>query len=368
MEREQDPAQVLAHRLRTLRKEHWPGTTITQAQLAAALGGDKPLSVPLVSSWESRSKPRIPPINRLDDYATFFATPRSLDGGTPHLVGPAEMTAEELQVKDDLRRELMRLRNSALGATSALPIPEPGAGSPDPGLWTFGDGRTITLVCAQLPADKLAKMPYSDPADPDYIALYSYADLDSLFELHGHVRASNPTSQVNLRTAQQLESDDYTTHLVLVGGVDWNTATRSAVHRLDLPVEQVSDWSTPEGAYFEVRDADEPQRFLPRLEQTDDGERLQEDVALFARAVNPYNHKRTVTICNGMYGRGTYGAVRATTDKNFRDRNTTYIRGRFGDSETFLILTRVLVENGVPLTPDLTLEENRLFEWAAPPQ
>jgi hypothetical protein len=33
--------------------------------------------------------------------------------------------------------------------------------------------------------------------------------------------------------------------------------------------------------------------------------RISEDVALFARAVNPFNRERTVTICSGMSGRGT---------------------------------------------------------------
>ncbi|TDC76538.1 helix-turn-helix transcriptional regulator [Actinomadura sp. 7K507] len=359
---EHDPAQVFARRLRALRREHWPGVAITQAQLAKALGGDRPLSVPLVSSWESTGRPTIPPIPRIEAYAAFFATPRSLEGGTPHLLDPAEMTDEELLVKDDLLRELMRLRNNALGAGT---VPAGGEAG-DPGLWSFNDGRTITLVCAQLPSEMLEQMPYTDPADPDYIALYTFSDLDALFELHGHVRASNPASQVNLRTAQQLLSDDYTTHLVLLGGVDWNVATRSAVHRLDLPVKQVADWGTPDGAYFEVHEDDRSQRFAPLLEQEEDRQILREDVALFARAVNPYNHKRTVTICNGMYGSGTFGAVRATTDANFRDRNTAYIRERFGGSEAFLVVTRVVVENGAPLTPDWTLEENRHFEWAHP--
>jgi hypothetical protein len=40
---------------------------------------------------------------------------------------------------------------------------------------------------------------------------------------------------------------------------------------------------------------------------------LREDVALLA-CLNPHNRKRTVSICNGMYGSGTYGAVRAQTD------------------------------------------------------
>ena len=63
---------------------------------------------------------------------------------------------------------------------------------------------------------------------------------------------------------------------------------------------------------------------------------LLEDVALFARAVNPFNRKRFVTICNGMYGRGTYGAVRALTDERFRDRNMEYIQARVRKQRSLL--------------------------------
>ena len=75
-------------------------------------------------------------------------------------------------------------------------------------------------------------------------------------------------------------------------------------------------------------------------------------MALFARAVSPFNRKRTVTICNGMYGRGTYGVVRALTDARFRDRNADYLRSRFGDAESYCILSRVPIVDGVTLTPD----------------
>jgi hypothetical protein len=73
---------------------------------------------------------------------------------------------------------------------------------------------------------------------------------------------------------------------------------------------------------------------------------------------------RYVTICNGMYGSGTYGAVRALTDERFRDRNADYLRETFGNSEAFCILSRVTVETGRVLTPDWTLPETRLFEWS----
>jgi len=73
---------------------------------------------------------------------------------------------------------------------------------------------------------------------------------------------------------------------------------------------------------------------------------------------------RTVTICNGMYSSGSYGAVRALTDARFRDRNAAYLQDRFAGSESFCILSRVLVESGPALTPDWTVPENRLFEWS----
>ena len=63
-------------------KRRWPARKVNQSQLAAALGGDgnRPVSVPLVSSWESRTNPTVPPASRIQDIATFFASPRSFDG------------------------------------------------------------------------------------------------------------------------------------------------------------------------------------------------------------------------------------------------------------------------------------------------
>ena len=99
-------------------------------------------------------------------------------------------------------------------------------------------------------------MPYTDLLDPDFIELYRYSDLDALLELFGHLRATNPTSRVGFRAADQLKADDYTGHLVSLGGVDWNEATGSVLDRLQLPVKQVSrlDEDEPGDAYFEVTD------------------------------------------------------------------------------------------------------------------
>jgi hypothetical protein len=373
---DQDSRQVLADRLRALREDHWPGKKVNQDQLAAALGGDgrRPVSVPLISSWESRTNPKVPPASRIQDIARFYASPRSFDGHVGRLLSPDEMTVQEKVAGEQLLRELSHLRSEALATPGPLRPEVPVLGEAQEivqslmtGPYRFGEDENITIVCAQLPQEMLRKIPYADPLDPDFIELYRYSDLDSLLELFGHLRATNPTSHVKFRAADRLSRDDYTEHLVSLGGVDWNKATSSVLGRLQLPVRQVSDWDKEGGTYFEVPGEDgSPVIHRPRLDESDGRAILREDVALFARAVSPFNRKRFVTVCNGMYGRGTYGAVRSLTDERFRDRNTEYIQAHFADSEAFCILTRVTVENSVTLTPDWTLPETRLFEWSRP--
>ncbi|MFI6318127.1 helix-turn-helix domain-containing protein [Nonomuraea sp. NPDC050556] len=342
-----DPGHILARRLRSFRSEHWPDLPITQPMVGEALG----VKVPSVSSWESERNPALPPTKRLDDYARLFATRRSHHAGRLRLL--TDLSQDERAHYDRLRTELLSLRAAALGHVNSggVTVPDPFGDNP----WRFHDGKPVTLICAQLPAEMRDRMPYAKPDDPDFIELYTYADLDALFELHGHIRAANPQSEVRLRVAQRLVSDDYTSHLVLLGGIDWNLVTRNVLARIALPIEQVADWEGDDGQYFEIGG----ERHFPRVE---DGE-LQEDVALFYRGPNPYNHKRTVSICNAMYGRGVLGAVRALTDKNFRDRNAEFLRDRFGEEKAFGVLTRVPIENGIVVTPDWTEEETRLHEW-----
>ena len=375
---DQGPRQVLARRLRALREQRWPGRKVNQSQLAAALGGDgnRSVSVPLISSWESQTNPKVPPAARLQDIATFFASPRSFDGQVGRLLSPDEMTEQERAAREELLEELARLRGDALNAAASPRSPAiiPSTDrditqSLDAGPYRFTDGNPVNIICAQLPREQLDRMkPYSDPLDPDFIAMYRYTDLDALFELHGHLRAANPTTQVNLRLAHELQPDDYTgAHVVALGGVDWNQTTSRVLERLQLPVKQVSrlDEDEPGAAHFEVIGEDgRPVIHRPWLDESGGRSILREDVALFARAPSPFNRKRYVTICNGMFGSGTYGAVRALTDALFRDRNAEYLRMSFGDSDAFCILSRVTMENGKALTPDWTLPETRLFEWS----
>ncbi|MEV6825380.1 helix-turn-helix transcriptional regulator [Amycolatopsis sp. NPDC051102] len=346
----QQPRPALARRLRALRETCWPDAGITQAQLAQALGGTRSLSVSLISSWENFDHPVTPPTKRLVAYATLFATRRSLDGKTLRVLPVHELTDGERTQRQELLEELLQLRE---GWNSA-------AAPPAADMWRFDEGQDITIVCAPLPEQYRQHLSYADPESADFVSLYSYADPDALIELFGHIRARNPDHMVRFCTSDELTTDHYTTHLVLLGGVDFNSVTRDVIERVDLPVEQVGRWDDAELGGFRVHEDGRPRLFEPRL---DSRGHLLEDVAHFYRGASPFNRMRTVTLCNGVYGRGTLGAVRALTDARFRDRNTAYVQKRFGDAESFSIISRVPVVAGCGLTPDWTLEENRLHEW-----
>ncbi len=366
-----EPRLLLARRLRALRAER----QMTQQQLAQALVRGRSLSVPLISSWESKVAPGIPPVPRLEAYAALFGVDRSFAGPAPRLLGPDELTDDERRSIADLTQELLRLRSLAQGRT---PVPSPGqltapremttldllAESLTTGPWRFRPGETITLVVARPPAEMLEKIPYADVDDPDYIEMLTYSDLDSLVTLIGHLRAANPLSEVNIRVADRLRDDDYATHMVSFGGVDWNIATTSLLRELGLPVRQVADWDREDGVYFEVTADVGVRRYQPVLYAVGGKKRLRQDIALFARAVNPFNKESTVTLVNGFYGRGTLGAVRALTDPRFRGRNAEYLASTFPDSPSYCVLSRVSIIGGRTMTPDWTDPRMRLFEWS----
>jgi len=356
-----EPGEALPRRLRELRTERWSGHSLTQRQLGTALGRHKPLSVALISSWENLSNPTAPPTRHLEAYALFFATERSVAQEPPRLLELGELNADELASRDDLLDELIELRNAT--RTGDSPGHHESAPTIGESSWRFPVDQDVTIVVAPVPAKEFATIPHTSPTDPDYVRLTRFSDLDALVELHGFIRAVNPINKIKFRTSDELRQDDYTSHLVLIGGVDWNEATRDIFRRYPMPVKQKTRLTTEDLGAFTVMENGSERSFEPTL--TGDGDRriLTRDIAHFYRSTNPFNHKRTVTVLNGMFSRGTFGAVRALTDVRFRDRNEEYVQDRFGGSDTFSILTQVDVVRGRVLTPDWTNSGTRLHEW-----
>ena len=341
----------LAWRLRQLRQERWPDARLTQEALAKAFSVEGSLAAATVSSWESLSSPKLPPHRRVLAYAQFFATRRSVES-TPVLLPLRDFNEEEVAVYEELKVELLALRSAATGGP-----PEEKAFSRS---WRFVDEGPVTLICAQLPVDQIGSI--GDPANPNYTELQTYADLDALMELHGHIRAENPATDVFVRAAPKVQPDDLSGHIVLVGGIAGNKITGRLSEMAELPVRQVADSRLDTGEFFIAEVEGEGREFWPEW-MDDDKRLLAEDIGLFARVPNPLNSSRTLTICNGIHSRGVYGAVRSLTDKRVRESNEQYISANFGNSGSFLILMSVHVIEQQAMTPDFNSPGGVLYQW-----
>jgi hypothetical protein len=345
------PALELALKLRQLRQLR---PRLTQDKLAAAFSAEESVASATVSSWESLKSPKLPPAHRLEAYARFFATMRSVEG-EPRLIQLSELTQDEKKAYERLMADLLQLRNAASGET---PITE----QTFKRSWNFPDNGRVTLVCAELPDDQLG--PFGKPSNPNYTELQTYADIDAMVELFGHIRAENPASLVRFRTSSGIERDELSGHLVLLGGVVWNEITGRLSNMAKLPIRQVEHPDLGSGEIFIAEDEGEPREFWPQWNHEGGDVRvLTEDVGLLARVPNPLNASRTLTICNGIHSRGVYGAARTLTDAELREGNEHYISENFGDATSFGILMSVKVFENQTITPDFNTPGVVLYQW-----
>jgi len=348
----------LAQRLRQLRQQQWPDARLTQEKLAQAFSAEESLSPATVSSWESNTWPKLPPRHRLQAYARFFATPRSVKA-QPQVLPFNELTQDERAAYHKLEAELLRLRSAASGESPEEEIAFTQS-------WHFTDTGPVTLVCAKLPDSEVG--PLGRPSNPNYTELHAYADVDALWELHGHIRAENPLMEVYRRTPAEVRGDDLTGHVILLGGVIWNAITGRLSEMANLPVRQVTDAKLATGDRLATGDifvaevGGEEREFWPTWADGEAG-LLAEDVGLLARLPNPLNANRTLTICNGIHSRGVFGAVRTLTDKQLRDANERYIAANFGDSDSFAILMSVNIIHNEVMTPDFSSPGVILYQW-----
>jgi transcriptional regulator with XRE-family HTH domain len=346
------PAEAqLALRLRQLRE----GIGLTQAEMAKLLSTEIRVGAASISSWENLRTSALPPQTRLEPYARLLVTHRR-SGERGKLTSEDELNTTETEERDRLLADLDGLWENARGSQ------EQEAAAAILRSWFFDDEGPVAIICPEAPLQ--ARGPLGDPTDPNYTQAHAFADLDALVELFGHIRAENNSDyKVNFKLASEVRADDLSGHLVLLGGVAWNSLTRHLLRTLTrLPVRQIEVPELSTGEIFAVGHGKDERRFEPEW-APDDEKELVEDVGLLARVANPYNSNRTLTLCNGIHSRGVLGAVRALTDVRVREANEAFLAERFTDE--YAVLMRVPVYQGEALSPDLRNPDSRLYEWPA---
>ena len=343
-------ALILARALRDLRESTWPNSVVTQAQLAKALSLEGHVASATLSSWESTTNPKTPSAARISAYARFFATERSLEG-QPHLIPKDQLTPNELERFQRLESKLLALHRPEERQVRRS--------------FQF-DAGPVVVICSEAPPAVRGSL--ADEQDPNFTRMWKYSDLDALIELYGHLRAENPSLDVFHRLASEVASDDLSRHVILLGGIGWNEVTRrfqSAISQ--VPITQAAVPDLKGGDIFRVETSKGVESFYPEYEDLGEGKQLIADVGYIARLRNPFKVSRTLTICNGIFSRGVFGAVRCLTDASVRAENEDYLADRFSDGE-FAMLLRVPVVTSETLSPDLQNPYARLYEWAPNPE
>jgi hypothetical protein len=336
----------LARALRDMRESTWPDREVTQSQLAKALSSEGRVAGPTLSSWESPTNPKTPPVARVSAYARFFCTERSLEG-EPHLIPEDQLTPEELDRFQALESRLLRRFHAEEPKLQHI--------------FRFRDGP-VTVICPDAPKEVRGSLARED--DPNFTKLQQYGDLDALIQLYGHLCAENPNLDVYHKLASEVVPDDFRSHVILLGGIGWNTATRYIERVLDkVPIKQVDVTDLPGGDIFQLEAIDGAKSFYyPESEEVGGRKELLADVAYVARLPNPFQFGRTLTICNGIHSRGVLGAVRCFTDPRVREHNEKYLADRFPEGE-FTMLLRVRAVGNETMSPDLRDPTVRLYEW-----
>ena len=100
-----------------------------------------------------------------------------------------------------------------------------------------------------------ARGPLADDRDPNFTKLQQYGDLDALIEIYGHLRAANPTLDVFHRFATEVEADDLSTHVIVLGGIAWNQVDPAVPdgHQPGARSPRSVDPKLETGEIFEVR-------------------------------------------------------------------------------------------------------------------
>ena len=230
-------AVKLARALRELR-ESTPDHELTQAQLANALSSEGRVASATLSSWESTTNPKTPSAARISAYARFFCTPRSLEG-EPHLIPEDQLKPNEVDRFQELESQLLDLFSPEERKVKRS--------------FQFEAGPVV-VICPTAPSE--VQGPLADKQDVNFTKMQQYGDLDALIELYGHLRAENPTLDVFHRLTSDVVSDDFSSHVVLLGGIGWNKVTRrfqSATSQ--VPITQVTVDDLKGGDIFTRRDS-----------------------------------------------------------------------------------------------------------------
>lgn len=172
-------------------------------------------------------------------------------------------------------------------------------------VWGIKDGEKVTIVCSELDDPEKRQ----NLEEREYIYSLKYGDLDAYIEVLVTLLSLYPSLKLRVISVGEINhtKQDLSTHIVVVGGPDYNELTKKILKtdktrfNYKSPYLEISSETYPDEIVIFDKITNKEYCSL-----TDD-----EDFGYFEQLPNPYNPENKVILLGGCHTIGVTGAVKA---------------------------------------------------------
>ncbi len=210
-------------------------------------------------------------------------------------------------------------------------------------IWGIKDGDRVIVVCSEL--DEPEKRQQVEARE--FIYNLKYGDVDAYFEVVVTLLRLYPSLKMSVMSAGEAETTrlNLSSHIVVIGGPDYNTMARRILNRNQTQFEYLSpDVAEQSEQHPEEIVLYDKVRKTEYCHLTDD-----RDFGYFERFTNPHNPKNCIIMIGGCHTIGVVGAVKAFSMWASEDGelpssvldNAALVAKKIGKAKRFSVLVEV---------------------------
>ncbi|HEY4831235.1 MAG TPA: hypothetical protein VIH61_01560 [Waddliaceae bacterium] len=178
-------------------------------------------------------------------------------------------------------------------------------------IWGLKNGDHVIVVCSELPniEERQFVKDVENEGEREFIYNLKYGDVDAYFEVIVTLLRLFPKIKLRILSSGEVEQirADFTQHLILIGGPDYNTITRKY---LEKGITQI-DYRCPETEKCSHNHPNEIVIFDRASGQEYCEFTNEKDYGYFERIKNPDDPRKNIILIGGCHTIGVTGAVKA---------------------------------------------------------
>jgi len=203
----------------------------------------------------------------------------------------------------------------------------------------------VAIVCAEIPEE--LRPPYAVPSHSNYLRYATFADIDALIQLMVWFAASKHRT-VSSYTSRTIPENALASHLMIVGGPQWNSLARSVYDQINLPIAHNDGDPGNSDTLF---DRSTGEVWAPELREN--GE-IDSDVGFLAQTPSPFYQGRIIILFGGVLTHGVEASVKLCTAEHVWAHNHRVIESlTVHANDGFCLVFRCRVLSNTNVAPDL---------------